>query len=518
MKTKHYILALTIGGVSLSLQAQDNSSWQYLRAHRLWQSELIPASLGRDTLQTLGISSISTGYRAGTYHHIQEGKSVHDYQFNTEQYRKVGKYLYGYGRVGLHQARTEGRAWADQYRPVRSNPYISGSPVVGSYTQQGFDLSAGLSTHAMGRWTLGLGLDYNMGDLSRLKDPRSRVSLLDYKITPSATYRLSSKHTIGLGLSYQRRKEKLLSLTTVQDDPNLAYADMKGLDAVTITVGGYKGFGRQWVDHRHGISLAHGYKGSRLSSMLTLGYVSGRENIMEDIKYQPGLYRSESYSLDWRLVARSSRLSHTVALGVGTKFSRADEYYSERVSTIDPVTRITSQSWSTLIIYKDRYRQDEGKLSINYLLGFDDHNGGRRLGYVGVENSMHVYQERYMLPERERVFNRLTHTLVCGSTFGIGAKGQLTLDAKIGYSHLPMDDNTFFRREDTNLYGWEVIRPLQEYEASPYTRYTLSAEYQHRLKLGGIERNAFLRLSGDLIRTQQHQSRYNLGLTLGLYH
>ena len=54
-------------------------------------------------------------------------------------------------------------------------------------------------------FTGGVRLDYQVGDLSRLRDPRSRSELLDYKLTPSLTY-TSGQHTLGISGHYRRRK------------------------------------------------------------------------------------------------------------------------------------------------------------------------------------------------------------------------------------------------------------------------------------------------------------------------
>lgn len=102
------------------------------------------------------------------------------------------------------------RSWSDVLRSHHSNPYFSGSSIKGKYDFQNFDLSAALATLPIKNFTFGARLDYKVGDLSRLKDPRSRTNLADYQLTPAVTYTWN-KHSLGLSGYYHRRKEKSLT-------------------------------------------------------------------------------------------------------------------------------------------------------------------------------------------------------------------------------------------------------------------------------------------------------------------
>lgn len=525
MTLKHYLYILAPLALTQPLVAQEES---YLRELRQWDYSLIPATLrlGGSPQLKRGITSLGTSYRSGSYHHIQEGERRQSYSFNTEQWLPIGKYLYGYGKLGINLERIGGRAWADQYRPIRSNPYTSGSPIAGDYRQQDFALTARLSTIELGRWTGGIGLDYTMGDLSRLRDPRSRSVLLDYKLTPSLSYRISSSHTLALGLSYQRRKEKLLGLTTVQEDPNLSYALMRGLGEVSLSVGGYRGFSRQWVDHRFGFTLAQGYQSKSFGSMLQIGYERGNERVSEERMYQPGHYLSDSYKLSWSGIYRVGRHSHRLELGWDKHTGRANEYLSQLITTTDPTTRINSQRWDILLTYKDRYRQSEQDVHLNYRYVLSDHDKGSRLAYIGLENSVNTYEQTYTLPYSSMQSNRLTQKLVGGYNLRTGRKHSLQMDAKLGYSH-PMSGSTSgIDEQSTNSYITEVLLPLHRYDTSRRLHLDLSLELQHQLKLGGKDMLGFLRLDGSYTtakpieegyRSERHQ-RYQLGLSLGLYH
>ena len=56
-------------------------------------------------------------------------------------------------------------------------PYQSGSDIAGSYDHQDFDMVASVGTTDFSGWRFGLQLNYQLGDLSRLRDPRSRSAV-----------------------------------------------------------------------------------------------------------------------------------------------------------------------------------------------------------------------------------------------------------------------------------------------------------------------------------------------------
>lgn len=513
------LLLVTTALLPFGVVAQDASHYQYQRATTLWHNDAIPAGISRDSLRSVGRSLLSGVWRGGSYHHIQEGSREFGGAFFTEQWRPIGLHLYGYGRVSLGTGRIHNRAFADEYRPIFSNPYITGSSIPGKYESQDFDLAARLASRETKGWTFGLGLDYNLGDFSRLKDPRSRINLLDYKFTPSATYRISNNHIIGLGLGYQRRKEKLPSLSTVQDDPNIAYFLMKGLNEGTRTIGGYKGFSRQWVDHRFLANMAYEYTRARFRSMVTLGIVTGREVVSEDKMYQPGKYFTSEYTLRWQMLKQQAKHSHMLLLDVKYTLGSADEYLSQLVTTTDPITKINSSRWDIILIYPKRFQQTIFDAHVDYTYSWDDHEVGRRKAYLGLSNRLFSGEQKYNLPYKRMLTGRMTHAISGGTHFKQGSKGIWTVDGAIGYSYSIGNrlNNIFI---GTNTYTDQVLLPLYRHLSQDYAQGKLSVEYQHRLNLGGIERACFIRLAGGLIRTttSSPEIRSQLSLSIGLYH
>ena len=282
-----------------SVAAQEGL-YRYQDATQLWRLTDNAAGLGLDNSENRGYAEFGLEHRSGDYHRVQEGGQRNQLSFETERYQHIGRFLVGYGHFRFDMDRTKDRAWADVMRPYDSNPFYGGSSVHGKYDTQQFDLSAALSTIAIPlagesldrELTLGARLDYKVGDLSRLRDPRSRSELLDYKIAPAVTYSFGN-NTVGLTGHYRRRKEKIPNMTTVQQDPNLMYYQLYGLGEATGTVGGYSGYQREWVNHQFGAELTYGL--TLHSSLLTLnsiGISRGQEDVLGQYKFSPGRYTS----------------------------------------------------------------------------------------------------------------------------------------------------------------------------------------------------------------------------------
>jgi hypothetical protein len=297
MRVTRTISTLLTAALALTAGAQDYSNYRLADEKQLWRTTENAAGLAidmKDSADNRGVAYFDYQYRGGDYHRVQQGGQTNQLRFFTERYQKIGNYLYGYGAFDFDMGRTKDRAWSDVMRTEPGNPYISGSNVSGKYDFQNFALTAKLASVRLGRFNYGASLRYKVGDLSRLRDPRSRSQLLDYKLTPSLTYSMGS-HTLGLDGSYRRRKEKIGNVTTVQEDPNLSYYLMTGMEEATGSVGSYKGFGREWVDHRFGANLNYQFHRGAFNTLNTFGIERGSEDVLEDEKHEPGHYTSYEY-------------------------------------------------------------------------------------------------------------------------------------------------------------------------------------------------------------------------------
>ena len=496
---------------SLSISnAQGIAQYRYADATQLWHLTDNAAGLALDSGYNRGIAYFDLQHREGDYRRVQEGGQKNQLEFFTERYQKINSLLVSYGSFRFDMDRTKDRSWCDVMRPYNSNPFFSGSSVAGKYDTQQFDLTAAVGTIQMWGLTAGIRLDYKVGDLSRLRDPRSRSELLDYKITPSLTY-TSEPHTIGLAGHYNRRKEKIPGMTTVQQDANLKYYLMSGMEQAVGTTGGYSGFSREWVDHRFGASLSYGYHQGHINSLTSVGIERGAEDAWGQYKYEPGRFISYYYGLDSRNRFNTGKALHQLDLSVGYEQAYADEYRQQLVQERDAEKGYTTYSYETLIEFKKRYQVKQLNASLHYRYNMVD--GTSVNGYVGAKAALNQAENKHLLPTSSLEYTHLDFTLEGGkSLFG----SRFWIDAEAGYHVASKADLSL--AEATTDYATQVLIPDMQYYDANFWRGHLSITYQFPLTIKGTRAEWFVRAYGDYLKADHSLNNSTVGASIGIYY
>jgi hypothetical protein len=492
------------------VSAQNEGAYRYADATQLWRTTGNAAGLSLDSSANRGMAAFTLQHKSGDYHRVQEGGQQNLMRFEAERYQTVGRYLTGYGRFSFDMDRTKDRSWADVYRPYDGSPYFSGSDVPGKYDQQSFDFTGALATTAVGRFRFGLRLDYKVGDLSRLRDPRSRSQLLDYKLSPSVVFTMG-RHAVGLAPYYQRRKEKMPTPTTVQNDPNLGYYEMRGLEQVYGAVGFYKGFNRQWVDHRIGGVLNYAYRNETLHSLTTIGLGKSEEDILEKEKREPAHYAARSFSLASRNRIVSGRLLHELDLQMDFQKAYGDEYMQQRIQTTDEVTGVSSYHYETVIAYEKRYQARRLDGMARYRLNFASQQS--LMAYLGTEFQLQGLRQKHVLPTSTFDHQRFALTLEGGKAL---LSQRLWVDVSCGYHFTDTGDDDLCLAEPSSVYAQKVLLPDMDYYKANYWRAHLQLTYEFPLLVKGRETRWFVRAYGDCLHTDNSFSRRCVGLTVGL--
>ena len=518
-KTLFTTIALTAltTGIGAQQTQQGEAAYRYADATQLWHNIDLAAGLSVDSVSNRGLARFDLNHQSGDYARVQEGSQQNSLSFFTERYQTIGRYLYGYGRFEFDMGRTKNRAWSDVQRTYHSNPFIVGSNVKGSYDHQRFDFTAAVGTTPLikGERTgdglrLGAQLDYKVCDLSRLRDPRSRSQLLDYRLTPSATY-TAGQHTIALSGYYNRRKEKIPNITTVQDDPNLMYYLMSGLEAAEGTTGGYKGFNREWVGHTFGAALAYNYKGEAFSTLTKLGISKGKEYVYETYKREPGQYNDWDYSLHSRNLLRQGRLLHRLDVETDYREGYADEYRQQLQIENDPQTGYTSYSYETLITFRKRYQTQQFHLKAHYRLNFTCQQA--ITGYVGLKADVSAIKDKHLLPESQLKLAATDGLLEGGKA--LLKNHRLWIDASAGYHHASRADLSL---PDTSTdYAQQVLLPDTEYYRANYWKGNLSVTYQLPLTIKQSRTLWFVRAYGQYLKTNNILDSKSVGISFGIF-
>ena len=514
MKKIYLLFVICSLSLSHAVAQVDLNSYQLADESQVWRLTGNAAALSLDpetcdSSANRGLAYFDLMHRSGDYRRVQEGGQMNQLSFHAERYQKIGKYLYGYGSFDFDMGRTKDRAWSDVLRSYNSNPYISGSSVPGRYDHQNFKLVAKLSTVALGHFTYGATLLYKVGDLSRLRDPRSRINLAEYKLAPSVTYS-AGQHTLGLALHYDRRKEKLPNMTTVQTDPNLSYYVMTGLENATGTIGGYNGYQREYVNHEFGAELDYGFKGSQWKSVNSLSLRMGREYVYGQYKYEPGNYRTINYGLASRNRIRQDGQLHSIDLQLNYETGSADEYKSERVSTTDSETGIVSVEWRKILEYKKRYQLKKWDADLHYRLSWTKDEAVN--SYCGLQYTLQSVSNKYLLYTSELKYS--ASNILAEGGYGF-LNHHLWLEGSLGYRIRHKADIALY--DATTDYAQSVLLPDMPYYEANYWQGRLAVTYQFPLTIKGYTAQWFVKAYGSYLKTNNSLDASTIGLSFGLF-
>ena len=521
MNHRYIILAALLPAVSgAAAQAdgtlQSKEKYEYADALYLWQNAQNPAGLSRDTLSSRGVSYLELSLWKGTYHRVQDGNKQHNLQFTSERYQSIGRHLYGYGRFTFDMGRTFGRAWSDVMRSHHSNPYFSGSAVEGKYDHQNFDLAAALATLPMHGFTYGFRLDYKVGDLSRLKDPRSRSNLADYKLMPGVTYRFGA-HTLGASAFYHRRKEKIPNITTVQTDPNLKYYTFTGMENANGVTGGYSGFVREFVNHEFGGETSYAFETDGFRSLNTLSFAKGHEDTWGDMKYSPGVYRTTTYGVRSQNLILTGEQVHRIDLQVDRREGKADEFRQELVTEKNPETGIESSRWNTLLTYNSRYTVSLTDARLHYRWSLTEKDKQQEIAYAGGSMTYRSAEDKYNLPLSSLTVRTADVTAEGGISFLRGKAGRsLRMEAEAGYSASLTADLSL--ADATTDYATHVLLPDMNYYEASYFHAALNVQYQMPVKIKKYTNMWFVKASSQYLKTNKQTDGHFIGLSVGVYH
>lgn len=517
MKSK-YSLILCVMATLPAWSQSANDSLMSLGHYQMLDQQLLflhtnnAAGLAIDASSNRGTAAFRYTYDGGHYRRVQEGMSTHALHFVTESYQKLSKWLYVYGKFDFNTGRTKENAWADVMRPYNSNPYFAGSSRAGRYDFQNIKLSASVGTTQIGAWNFGAKLDYAVGDLSRLRDPRSRAELLNYRITPSLLYHFGQQ-AIGLSGWYDRRKEKINGLTTVQQDANLKYYLMAGMEHAVGTLGGFSAFQREWVNHTLGTELSWYAQTTdeALRSLTTLTLQRGSESVLGQYKYRPGHYYSYDYGFTHQTLIRTQHLLHRIDLGAQYEEAYANEYRPQLVITTAPATGISSYRYDNQLTFKKRYQVKVLNANAHYRLSTLETQG--KWGYTGGLLTYQMVTNRYLLPTSELQYRRFNAALEMG-----GSCHAVTLNVQGGYS--------FSTRSRLDLadvytdYAREVLLPDMRYYSLNYAFGHVDVAYEHPFAFKNYRAKAFIKGWIDAIATAKYRSnnyhQYQMGVSLGV--
>ncbi len=473
-------------------------------------------SAGMGLFQPLSgsVTELKVFREAGDYHRAQEGNADLGFRFSTLRYDRLTEQLFMRGSFYYSYDSEKDRKWSDVIDPYYSIPYIYGSSIAKNYDRHHCRLDFDLYTTPLSDIvSVGVKLNYEVADISGRRDPRPRTGYLNLRAIPSVLLTFGDHH-IGLDAGYGYSKEKLSGLATVQSYPNLYYYRMSGLDHMDGTVAGYSGFKRQFEGHRGLGELSYSWTSKKMDVLVSGGFEYESLSAYGDNKQIPGTFNALTYKLQAGLNVRGQAALHAVQMNASYKDGGADEYLQEKVSVIDRKTGISTQTWETLYIYKNRYVMGKTDVCASYRY-YGGYTGGDYRWSVGAEAGWSSYRRAFYLP-----FSSAGATGwnlgVEGSCLLLRLRGhKLDLSAYCkGYLH----GESSLELTSDNLYVQEVLLPDQAFYAKDYVRAGGSLSWQFPLNLGKAgAANGYVRLCGGYLRAFPTGFYNDISLAVGLF-
>lgn len=512
MMNKGFLLAVMSFCMVVPAWAQGNgeSDYRYDEALQLWNGTHNASGLTIDSTRNHGYAEFSFQRSAGDYHRVQEGESCNMMQFFTERYQHIGKYLYGYGSFRFSESRTKGKAWSDVMRTFGSNPFICGSAIRGKYDSQSFDFTAKVGTVDFNGWRAGLGLDYKVGDQSRLRDPRSRSRLLDYRIVPSLSF-TSGCSTIGMSGWYERRKEKMPTPVTVQNIPNIYYYQMSGLEAVSGTMGGYSGFSREYVNHAFGAELEYGYVGNTWRSVNSISIERAADYIYEQYKREPGRYYNYVYGAKSQNRVVSERMIHQVDISAVFEQGYADEYRPQLIITIDSLTGYKSYRYDNMMTYKKRYQYEAVNAYLHYRANIV--KGQSVKSYIGISGALASVSQKHLLPSSSLRVKTLQLDAEYGQALLSSNRLWITLDA--GYLFGIKADQSL--ADMTSDYAQQVLLKDMDYYKADVFHGSASVRYQFPIAVRKLRSLCYVKAFAEILSANNSLNSNTFGVSIGVF-
>lgn len=451
---------------------------QLWRGLSLWQHTQNAAGIALDPLPqvTRGESGFSYGETNSDLRTSQQGSSQHLGAFYAEQQLPVASWLVAQGRFIYGMSRYVERNWSDRSNgtelsllssdfsnrfspPLNSDfstsptalgvstlhhslsPLDAGSEQLGCYDAQTVDTEFRLATSTPRLWNFGLGVKYAVNDLARLKDPRSRARSLQYSLAPAVVY-TPRWGQIGATLWYERQKEKIDNVTSVQQDAQWNYFTLHGLEHLSGGAGSYQGFTRQWVDHAGGGEINIGREFRKAAILFSVRFQRSHEEAVGNNRFTPSEFEGQNLQIsdfgklrlgNWWLVKQDEVLWQR---------GYTNEHTQSLTLTTDPQTKIVSRHYETLLSLQKRFQTsrfaafthfralhttspwEETSLTHQQLDGFY----GWSLGY---EN----FEQRYLLSNSSRETQRLLITLEGGKLLTKGWWTSAEVGASLALNH-----------------------------------------------------------------------------------
>lgn len=278
-------MAATI--IATDAVAQDPTTLQSIERRKLeslWFSNTDNAAGAQsDKMDYFSSFGIEYNHVSGGYKRAQSGLRSNGYGFSTDGGGSMeslkGTFLWGYFNFNRDKIQ-DAEYNASLIDPLRGMPFFVADENKSNWINQDYRLGLKAATPLLFRhWTVGIGLDYENAQGAKQLDPRPKMLLSKFTVTPSVTYTVG-KHTLGADFRYySRREDGSASNSNNFINQHTWEVVYPGFFSETEIGGGQSSVLRFYNANSMGGGLQYGYRSDRIKLLLSSRYAYTVEDV-----------------------------------------------------------------------------------------------------------------------------------------------------------------------------------------------------------------------------------------------
>ncbi|MDD2424656.1 MAG: hypothetical protein PHP30_03395 [Bacteroidales bacterium] len=480
-----------------------------------WEYTSNPTSLGVNPMPDYGITYFGGIYLAGDDHRAQQEGSKSGINFYSDSYKGL-KHLNLWGAFKYSQSRLKDKAFSDIIDPYNGNPYYAGSALKGEYEEQLIELKAKMSSKKLFNFAYaGIGVEYQVGDYSRLRDPRSRSLLANYSINPGFAFQLSPCSKVGITGSYRFSKEKMEKPVTISNQSDkYDYYDMKGNGEYNIVR--ILDYERDRISNILGSEIQYELSKNNFNFLLSAGIDSREDKVEQASQKSPGDYNSVTYSAGIYANIIYNKGVHNFNLKINDVNGWSNEYLQEPGVYTNPNGAIIS-IWET-IFSAVKYRN----FATNALAGWTYYHldtPGEYDWYAGLSYSYDKSECRYILPyssigiEKSTIKARGGYVLLNKNRNSVHLSGSFGYQTK-GNNHLVL--NELLEAAQKTVIQDNVLIPDYNYFNHDRVFYGADIKYKFPLQRSKNSLSGYISVYGNNYNIIKGSNRALVGFAFGI--
>ncbi|WP_418893431.1 DUF6850 family outer membrane beta-barrel protein [Limibacterium fermenti] len=499
------ILLSAAGGYAQTDSVSFPADYSLLPRQHVWLRVQNPVAF----LGIGGVMDLQAAYGAtsGSYKHLTEAENVNGGKVSVEGFKQVGR-IHFFGHFSYGISSLKGQKWKDVLMPSPGNPYLLADSIGGDYTNEGFDIRAGMAAPLNEKISVGVSATYQGGTSSDENDPRPLIDAARYSIRPGIVYRFS-RWSIGADVGVEGYAESI-AIESYQTSSYFTFFQFQGLGNYYPDSG--NAHSRRY--NGHGISghIQLGWKKEAFENIFQLGY----KNIFEKSEdgsvaspFKSGDYKEQAYSVSDIFTARIHDVIHTGTFSFDYIPSKGI-WYDQK-----PTTNANGQRVWEIFNQSVQYRQHTLRAGAYYDVlkekdGFADYSLGG--------NIVFEQQKTSLLPDMKlQKFSNLFASVEGGKTFLLGNRLRLGLNAQAGYRK-NLSTKTDF---EGIILADKWSYPVSEYLTADYLTGEVAAKLSKQVLLGRLPSTLYIAAKADYTKATlqtshfDHPHRISISATVG---